>query len=102
MIWKGGGKRMADREKVIKGLEGIIDYFFDIYRKDTDSYKCAKAQEYSDCAIDAIALLKEQKAMVKPTKCPCGELFDAKDSLFCPKCGCAYGELSGRYTNIGR
>ena len=40
--------------------------------------------------------------MVKPTKCPCGELFDAKDSSFCPKCGCAYGELSGRYTNIGR
>jgi hypothetical protein len=47
-------------------------------------------------------LLKEQEAMVKPTKCPCGELFDAKDSSFCPKCGCAYGELSGRYTNIGR
>lgn len=40
--------------------------------------------------------------MVKPTRCPCGELFDAKDSSFCPKCGCAYGELSGRYTNIGR
>ena len=40
--------------------------------------------------------------MVKPTKCPCGELFDAKDSSFCPKCGCAYGELSGRYTNVGR
>lgn len=47
-------------------------------------------------------LLKEQEAMVKPTKCPCGELFDAKDSSFCPKCGCAYSELSGRYTNIGR
>ena len=40
--------------------------------------------------------------MDKPTKCPCGELFDAKDSSFCPKCGCAYGELSGRYTNVGR
>lgn len=47
-------------------------------------------------------LLKDQKAMIKPTKCPCGELFDAKDSSFCPKCGCAYGEMSGRYTNIGR
>lgn len=49
--------------------------------------------------------IEEQEAvneMVKPTKCPCGELFDAKDSSFCPKCGCAYGELSGRYTNIGR
>ena len=40
--------------------------------------------------------------MVKPIKCHCGELFDGKDSSFCPKCGCAYGELSGRYTNIGR
>ena len=47
-------------------------------------------------------LLKKQEVMVNPTKCPCGELFDAKDSSFCPKCGCAYGELSGRYTNIGR
>ena len=52
---------MPDREKVVKGLEGMIDYFFDIYRNDTDSYKCAKAQEYSDCAIDALALLKEQE-----------------------------------------
>lgn len=50
---------------------------------------------------DIVAMLKEQEAMVKPTKCPCGELFDAKDSSFCPKCGCAYSsELSGRYTNI--
>ena len=54
---------MIDREKVIKGLEEISDYFFDIYRNDTDSYKCEKAQEYSDVAIDAIALLKEQETM---------------------------------------
>ena len=51
---------------------------------------------------NSLTILKEQEAMVKPTKCPCGDLFDAKDSSFCPKCGCAYGELSGRYTNIGR
>lgn len=55
---------MPDRENLIKGLEGIIDYFFDIYRNNTDSYKCAKAQEYSDCAIDVIALLKEQEAEI--------------------------------------
>ena len=60
---------MPDREKVVKGLEGMIDYFFDIYRNDTDSYKCAKAQEYSDCAIDAIALLKEQE-VVEPKIIP--------------------------------
>ena len=56
---------MTDRKKVIIGLEGITDYFFDICRNDTDSYNCAKAQEYSDVAIDAISLLKEQEA-VKP------------------------------------
>lgn len=53
-----------DREKVLKGLEEISDYFFDIYRNDTDSYKCEKAQEYSDCAIDAIAMLKEQQKLI--------------------------------------
>jgi len=57
-----------DREKVIKGLEGINDYFFDIYRNDTDSYKCEKAQEYSDCAIDSIALLKEQQKEIDDYK----------------------------------
>ena len=57
---------MADIEKVIKGLEEISDHFFDIYRNDTDSYKCAKAQEYSDVAIDAIAMLKEY-AVIKET-----------------------------------
>lgn len=56
---------MIDKKRVIKGLEEISDYFFDIYRNDTDSYKCAKAQEYSDCAIDAIALLKEQGKEIK-------------------------------------
>ena len=56
---------MFDREKVIKGLEKISDYFFDIYRNDTDSYKCEKAQEYSDVAIDAISLLKEQEAEIR-------------------------------------
>ena len=55
---------MIDRKKVIKGLEGIIDYYFDVYRNDTDSYKCEKAQEYSDAAIDAIVMLKEQEPKI--------------------------------------
>ena len=55
---------MPDMEKVIKGLEEISDYFFDIYRNDTDSYKCEKAQEYSDVAIDALAMLKERDAVL--------------------------------------
>lgn len=56
---------MPDLEKVIEGVAGISDYFFDIYRNDTDSYKCEKAQEYSDVAIDAIALLKEQAEKIR-------------------------------------
>lgn len=55
----GGEVKMIDMDKVIKGLAEIIDYFFDVYRNDTDSYKCEKAQEYSNVAIDALAILKE-------------------------------------------
>lgn len=67
-----------DREKVIKGLVEIIDYFFDIYRNDTDSYKCEKAQEYYDVAIDAIALLNEQEAAYQGAE----ELLRQKMILF--------------------
>ena len=76
---------MTDREKVIKGLEEISDYFFDIYRNDTDGYKCEKAQEYSNVAIDAIALLKKEQE-AKPiiyTDNPYTKLPVAH----CPKCG---------------
>lgn len=55
---------MADMENVIKWLEEISDYFFDIYRNDTDSYKCEMALQRSDAAIDAIAMLKEQKGLM--------------------------------------
>ena len=97
---------MIDREKVIKGLECCTNISPDGCLM-LCPYKDEKDETYSGFCEqvlkqDALALLKEQEAMVKPTKCPCGELFDAKDSSFCPKCGCAYGELSGRYTNIGR
>lgn len=81
-----------DGKKVIRIIDELI---FEAQKAPTwkaeNALRCLKKE-----------LLKEQEAMVKPTKCPCGELFDAKDSSFCPKCGCAYGELSGRYTNIGR
>ena len=97
---------MHNREKVIKGLELCTNISQDGCLM-LCPYKDEKDETYSGFCEqvlkqDALALLKEQEAMVKPTKCPCGELFDAKDSSFCPKCGCAYGELSGRYTNIGR
>ena len=55
---------MTDMENVIKWLEEISDYFFDIYRNDTDSYKCEMALQRSDAAIDAIAMLKEQKGLM--------------------------------------
>lgn len=64
-----------------------------------------EADEFSKAYLAAEESYMEQyyaNEMIKPTMCPCGELFDAKDSSFCPRCGCAYGELSGRYTNIGR
>ena len=47
-----------DREKVIKELEEISDYFFDIYRNEKNGY--SPAQEYCNAAEDAIALLKWQ------------------------------------------
>ena len=80
-------------------------------REDAEAKKCEERKTDRQVGIkDAEEVLShvlpDEKdtsgIMVKPTKCPCGELFDAKDSSFCPKCGCAYGELSGRYTNIGR
>ena len=92
-----------DREKVIGLLQETAEYFRECR---SNASFASKAEnhfwELQNAANEAVELLKEQEAMVKPTKCPCGELFDAKDSSFCPKCGCAYGELSGRYTNIGR
>ena len=95
---KVGEVGMVDRESVAQALKdslrnqhcGFIEGVGNVYAVSEETIN------------DTLKLLKEQEAMVKPTKCPCGELFDAKDSSFCPKCGCAYGELSGRYTNIGR
>lgn len=93
--------KLMDTENVIKWLEEAETMLTNAVDRGGDmsffeALKCLRR------VTDAIVLLKEQEAMVKPTRCPCGKLFDAKDSSFCPRCGCAYGELSGRYTNIGR
>ena len=55
---------MVDREKVIRGLEEVSDFFYDMYRKEQDSYKYTKAKEYCDIAEDALALLKEQQKLI--------------------------------------
>lgn len=52
---------MIDKEKLRIGLEEVSDYFFNVYRKETDEYKATKAKEYCDVAEDALSLLKEQE-----------------------------------------
>ncbi len=52
-----------DMEKVIKELEEISDYFFDIYRNEKNGYSLA--QEYCNAAEDALVLLKEQNERIK-------------------------------------
>ena len=74
-----------DKDKVIKELEEISDYFFDIYRNEKNGY--SPAQEYCNAAEDAITLLKEQDA--KPDKCiiceGCGHKLQ-DDWNWCPWC----------------
>lgn len=55
---------MAEREKVIKELEKIIEYFFKIYREGEDREMCEIALDRADIIDDAISLLKEQEARV--------------------------------------
>ena len=90
---------MPDREKVIKGLEEISDYFFSIYHHSKDREEINKAKDRCDAVEDAISLLKEQEA--KPVElhtnaygtkfyfCPkCKrELFHTRNLNFCERCG---------------
>ena len=55
---------MDDREKVIKGLEEISDYFFSVYHHSKDREEINKAKDRCDAVEDALALLKEQEDMV--------------------------------------
>jgi hypothetical protein len=83
---------MIDRKKVIKGLEEISDYFFDIYRNNTDSYKCEKVQEYSDVAIDAITMLKEQEPL-EPIRVIIDQAGPLYHRCYCKKCGHHVGNM---------
>ena len=53
---------MPDRDKVIKGLEEISDYFFSVYYHSEDRKETNRAKDMRDTAEDALALLKEQEA----------------------------------------
>ena len=54
---------MPDREKVIKGLKEISDYFFDVYREETNRESYAKAKDRCDVIEFTLELLKEQEAV---------------------------------------
>ena len=90
---------MIDKENLKIGLEEVSDFFFEMYRKETNEYKATKAKEYCDIAEDVLALLEEQKAKSPVVRekngywdyvCPtCGsrdeELF--REWNYCPFCG---------------
>lgn len=57
---------MSDREKVIKGLEEISDYFFSVYHHAKDREEIIEAKDRCDAVENALALLKEQDEPIKP------------------------------------
>ena len=84
---------MDDREKVIKGLEEISDYFFSVYHHSKDREEINKAKDRCDAVEDALALLKEQEA-IKPKNdafghpcCPKCNVLAYRSWRFCPHCG---------------
>lgn len=82
---------MADREKVIKGLEEISDYFFSVYHHAKDREEIIEAKDRCDAVENALALLKEQEA-VEPTwshgKPFCGACgLRIRGGKFCGECG---------------
>lgn len=90
---------MTDREKVIKGLEEISDYFFNIYHRSKDREEINNAKDRCDAVEDALAMLKEQEPIALSVcgepggysswwyLCgKCGKPIDHKDR-FCKRCG---------------
>lgn len=74
-----------DREKIIEWAEKCTSSVHESEDCNRCPYHLEHEGFYSciECLLmDIVALLKEREAMIKPTKCPCGELFDAKDSSF--------------------
>lgn len=78
---------MLDREKVIKGLQCIID---GTVRCDSCGYSIDKHGHHScqqNCASDAIALLKWQEAK---------KVLEWRGMYLCPKCKCALSDSKSK------
>lgn len=94
---------MVDREKTIKGLEQISDFFFDMYHEKTDTFEYTEAKKRCDIIEDALELLKDQEPQpllnvgfhklgnnhnIYYGICPnCGKKLYHKTSKFCLYCG---------------
>lgn len=88
-----------DREKVVKRLEGISDYFFSVYLHSKERKEINKAKDMGDAVEDAIALLKGLEPVapkIYPETRYCGPTiacgacrheFAAEQPRFCPYCG---------------
>ena len=66
---EGRQSEMIDREKAIKRLEEISDYFFNVYHYSKDREEINKAKDRCDAVEDVIALLKEQETVVRCKDC---------------------------------
>ena len=75
---------MLDKEKIIKRLEEIPDYFFAIYQHLKDEEEIKEAEDICDTVEDALTLLKEQEAktVIKIAK----RFNDCDLTGYCPFC----------------
>lgn len=85
---------MINKEKTIRKLEEISDYFFNIYHHSKDREEINRTKDMCDVVEDALALLKEQKVAIKPKNvdkvggnCPVCGLRMARTHKYCYQCG---------------
>ena len=69
-----------DKNEIIRGLEKISDYFFDVYREEANKETYAEAKDRYDVIESTLELLKEQEA-VEPIP-----LTDESDLWKCGNC----------------
>ena len=86
-----------DKNEIIRGLEKISDYFFDVYREEANKETYAEAKDRYDVIESTLELLKEQEAVepIPPTDesdlWKCGncnhQLFRCTHQRYCEMCG---------------